>query len=333
MAVRALVVAALLLGPAIASGESRDNFEPLPFGPIRRIDKAGEAPLYGFVGKARPDGSGMVLARQVLPARNSDFSGDIRDMRVSDEPVALAQSRIVYLNKNGVTLTPGDNDSRMNRSTLVTQQTAIGAWNTSAQNWQAVVTCMKDIFKPFDVRIVDTDPGNVPHMEAVFGGTPQQVNMDANVLGVSPFTLDCSIIENSTVFTFTGAFQFSAREACEIMAQEVAHSYGLDHELLAADPMTYLEYTGNRSFKDQAASCGEDSARMCGINGSVCRMNQNSVALLTARLGVAPATAPEPEPSQLDQDVVGGCSASTGRSSALLGLALALTARRRRRRR
>jgi MYXO-CTERM domain-containing protein len=153
---------------------------------------------------------------------------------------------------------------------------------------------MRDLFAAYDLRIVDSDPGNVPHMEAVFGGNPTQVGMDANVLGVSPFTLDCSIIENSVVFTFTNAFSFTPREACEIMAQEVAHSYGLDHELLASDPMTYLEYTGNRTFKDQTASCGEDMAapRQCGINGSVCRTNQNSVQLLRDRLGIADAIAP-----------------------------------------
>jgi MYXO-CTERM domain-containing protein len=142
------------------------------------------------------------------------------------------------------------------------------------------------------VQVVDTDPGNVPHMEAVFGGSPTQVGMPTNVAGVSPFTLDCSVIENSVVFTFTGAFNFTPRQACEIMAQEVAHSYGLDHELLASDPMTYLNYNGNRAFQDQAASCGESTARVCGINGSNCRANQNSVALLKERLGIADAVAP-----------------------------------------
>jgi len=87
------------------------------------------------------------------------------------------------------------------------------------------------------------------------------------------------------VFTFTDVIPQDARTACEIMAQEVAHSYGLDHELLASDPMTYLNYNGNRSFQNQAVSCGEDTARPCGINGSTCRANQNSVSLLTERLG------------------------------------------------
>lgn len=270
------VLGAFLLVPAIASADH----------PRQLIDAAGYAPEFGFVGATRADG--RVLARQVLPASTSPQVSGVSDGAIA----AVAQSRIIYLNKNGVTLSPGNNDARTNRSTIVTQTTSIPAWNVSAANWQATVSCFRDLFARFDVQIVETDPGNVPHMEAVFGGTPGQVGMDPNVAGVSPFTLDCSVIENSVVFTFTGAFNFTPRDACEIMAQEVAHSYGLDHELLASDPMTYLQYNGNRAFQDTTASCGESTARVCGINGSQCRPNQNSVTLLTERLGISDAIAP-----------------------------------------
>jgi hypothetical protein len=272
--VRGLVIAALLLGPAVASGDDRPIYGP------------GDAPEFGFVGDMREDG--LILARQVIPAQTNPTVSNDRTAAV------VAQSRVVHLNKNGVTLTPGSNDARINRSTVVSASTAIVGWAANATTWNETVTCMRELFSRFDITIVDTDPGNVPHIEAVFGGTPQQVGLDASVAGVSPFTTDCSIIENSVVFTFTNAFSFTSREACEIMAQEVAHSYGLDHELLASDPMTYLEYTGNRSFQNTAAQCGESMAapRQCGINGNVCRANQNSVALLTERVGLADAIMP-----------------------------------------
>jgi hypothetical protein len=239
-----------------------------------------------FVGADR--GDGVIMARQVLPAATSGMPS----LEGGVLPAVLAQSRVIYMNKNGVTLTPGNNDSRTNRSTIASQSTTLAAWNVSAANWQAVMSCTRDLFARFDVQVVDTDPGNVPHIEAVFGGSPTQLGLPNNVAGVSPFTTDCSIIENSVVFTFTGAFNFTPREACEIMAQEIAHSYGLDHELLASDPMTYLNYNGNRAFQDQAAACGESTQRPCGINGSTCRPNQNSVTLLKERLGIADAVAP-----------------------------------------
>jgi hypothetical protein len=264
-----ILMGLVLLSPAVASAE-------------RALKVDGTAQLGELVG-APPDINGLVFARQVLPP-SAGTPGTVVDPNGTVVPL-LAQSKIIYLNKNGVTLTPGNNDSRTNRSSIASQTTAIPAWNTTPAVWTATVACMKDLFSAYDVSVVETDPGNVPHMEAVFGGSPTQLGMPNNVAGVSPFTTDCSIIENSIVFTFTAVLPNDARLACEIMAQEVAHSYGLDHELLAADPMTYLQYNGNRSFQNTLASCGEDVARPCGINGSTCRAKQSSVALLTERLG------------------------------------------------
>lgn len=261
---RIVAAGALVSIPALATAE------------IRSLKPAGSAASYGeFVaGPATIDD--LRFARQVLPPVDMPPPG----------ASALALSKTVYLNKNGVTLQPGTNDARTNRSSIATQTTTIAPWTVSATTWAATVTCMKDLFSAYDINIVEQDPGTtVPHIEAVFGGAPGQLGMDNNVAGVSPFTTNCGIIENSIVFTFTDVIPADARLACEIMAQEVAHSYGLDHELLASDPMTYLNYSGNRSFQNQTASCGESTARPCGIGGSTCRTNQNSVALLTERLG------------------------------------------------
>jgi MYXO-CTERM domain-containing protein len=257
-----LTTAALLLGPSLAAAEQ-----------VRTIKPSGTAAMFDIVAtEANQDD--LRFARQVLPPSSTPGTS-----------AALAQSRIIYLNKNGVTLSPGNNDARTNRSSIAQQQTTIAPWNVSATTWTATVACVRELFQPFGVTVVEADPGNVPHIEAVFGGSPGQLGMANNVAGVSPFTTDCSIIENSIVFTFTNVIPADARLACEIQAQEIAHSFGLDHELLASDPMTYLSYNGNRSFKNQAASCGESVQRPCGINGSTCRANQNSVALLTERLG------------------------------------------------
>ena len=257
-----IVLGALVLAPAVASAD--------------HAFKAPGAAQYGdFVaGPATIDN--LQFARQVLPPTSPTGDGTV---------AVLAQSKVIYLNKNGVTLTPGDNDSRTNKSSIASATTSIAPWNVSATTWTATVTCMKELFAAYDVTVTETDPGQTPHMEAVFGGSPTQLGLPNNVAGVSPFTSDCGIIENSIVFTFTNVIPQDARLACEIMAQEVAHSYGLDHELLASDPMTYLPYNGNRSFQNSTASCGEDVTRPCGINGQTCRPNQNSVALLGERLG------------------------------------------------
>jgi len=265
------------------------------------------------------------LARQVLPATHAP-AGEV------------AQSRVIYLNHTGAVLRPGINDSVANTSSIVEAQIRIPPWNTDAKTWADTVACIADLYARFDVQVVDTDPGNVPHIEAIFGGTATLVGLPANIAGVSPFATDCSIIEDSIVFEFTGAVHsITSREACEIMAQEVAHSYGLDHELLASDPMTYLSYNGDRAFQDKNVSCGEYQPRPCGIAGSACRPDQNSVQLLLERVGQAgdtPASAGDASPhhdSPAGPNFIGACS--TGRPTTLLGvvLGLGLVALRRRR--
>jgi uncharacterized protein (TIGR03382 family) len=122
------------------------------------------------------------------------------------------------------------------------------------------------------------------------------------------------------------------------MAQEVAHSFGLDHELLASDPMTYLDYAGERTFQDTMAFCGEYGGRMCGISGSVCRTKQNSVDLLMERVGPRPGGTPpgggsNSNPDDLESGVIGGCNAgsSGGGAGAVLLVTLAILSMRRRR--
>nr|MBA3821462.1 Ig-like domain-containing protein [Deltaproteobacteria bacterium] len=198
-----------------------------------------------------------------------------------------ARSRIIYLNRTGVTVSPGANDARINRSSVTKQQATVAPWTVDEPTWTATVACLQRIFARYDFTFTQTDPGNLPHIEAVFGGAPAQLGLPRGVAGVSPFSTTCAIVEHSMVFAFTDIIPKDAQRICEIQAQEIAHSYGLDHELLAADPMTYLSYSGQRAFQDQLAPCGETSARSCGVGGSVCRDKQNSHALLLERVGRA----------------------------------------------
>lgn len=232
-----------------------------------------------------------------------------------------AESRTIYLNRGGAILRPGLNDSSNDISSIVSQPTIILGWDIDDDTWSDTVACMREIYAPFDVTITEDDPGDIPHIEALFGGHPSDVGLPDDVGGVSPFTTDCAIIERSIVFTFTDVLDDDPRTVCETMAQEVAHSFGLDHEMLASDPMTYLSYLGERSFQNEMASCGEYGGRMCGINGSVCRTRQNSYALLMERLGARGEPDASQEADEPDGPAAAGCSSGRG-GSWLVGLLL-----------
>ena len=289
----------------------------------------------------RPDAHGRSFARQVLPFDAATPAGTASGVApglpgASARSSQKAQTRLIYMNRSGVTLRPGLNNSSLQTSSIVETQTRITPWEIDDDDWSATMDCMRDLFSPFDVQITDQDPGMTAHLEAVFGGHPNDVGLPDNVAGISPFTTDCSIIENSVVFTFTDVLPDDPRLMCEVMAQEIAHSYGLDHQMLASDPMSYLDYDGDRVFQDEEAFCGEFELRTCGIGGNVCRDTQNSVELLTQRLGRAgESDAGSDGQSNTTSDGPIGVGCNTGRgagaTTSMLAFALLAVVRRRRR--
>ncbi|MDX2093394.1 MAG: hypothetical protein SFX73_36455 [Kofleriaceae bacterium] len=301
-----LVVGALLVVPMWAAAET-------PVAPV--------VPAPGGLDVSPPDVNDLVFARQEVPDEPTPMAaGALR----------VAKSRVIYLNRNGITVSPGTNDARSDRTTIAKQATTFGPWTAPEDVWSKTVTCVRDMFSRWDVQITEEDPGDVAHIEAVFGGRPSQLGLTPNTAGVAPFTTSCGIIENAIVFAFTDILPDDPQMTCEIISQEIAHAYGLDHEMLPADPMTYLDYDGNRTFQDVDAACGEKAERPCGINGSTCRATQNSVALLTERLGARDGSVGEDDgtskvppgssiSSPLDEE--GGCSTGGG-ASLFAGLGL-----------
>jgi hypothetical protein len=316
-----LAFTTLTIFAPLAHASHRSQHQALkPEGTARPLEFVAASRRVGPVTDAA--GSGHALfARQVLPAQ---ATGPGR-----------ARSRIIYLNPDGVILYPGDNDSSRDISSVVAEPTLIAGWDTDYDTWAETARCVAELYAPFDVTVTDEDPGDAPHIEAVIGGSPADVGLPDNVAGVSPFAADCSIIERSIVFAFTDALPDDPRTVCEVLAQEIAHSFGLDHERLASDPMTYLDYDGERTFQDQMATCGEFSDRKCGINGTTCRQRQNSVALLRERLGPRGGGADEdaggvPDRNDTAEQGTGGCTVADGSTGSAMALAL-LGLRRRRR--
>jgi hypothetical protein len=192
----------------------------------------------------------------------------------------------IFLERHGVTLTAGVDDSTRDVSSVVQgshrERVVVPAFHGSDAAWRAFVACMRQRYAPFDVALVESRPAVRGYILVAVGGTPDLVGAHGNVTGLAPYNGDP--IEDAVVFVFSRAVHESLDVMCDTAAMETAHAYGLDHEYNCRDPMTYLPSCGPRSFQDVDASCGEQRRRRCQDGAQT----QNSYRRLLSALGPAP---------------------------------------------
>jgi len=190
----------------------------------------------------------------------------------------------LYLNNcepYGCEIQPGADDSRSGRSSLATVSSHLDAWAWNGDTWQGFVKCMTDFYAPFDITVTTDNPGGADHFELIAAGLAGQLGEDG-AAGVAPGIPCGGLTENTIAFVF--ANHTSDLDAlCWIGAQETGHMFGLDHELLADDPMTYLPPLHKSGFEAAVVPCGETEPRECACGGSV----QDSHARLLRTLGAA----------------------------------------------
>lgn len=211
----------------------------------------------------------------------------------------------IYLNRFGGSYTCGNDDSATNRSSVVCGGDGgdIGGFSGSESQWSFVRDCVSDMFAPFNVYVTDIEPTGVDYVEAVVGGVPQDAGMPNGVGGVAPFT--CGLIPNGIVYAFSDVYGNDMQGVCETVAQEVAHAFGLDHQFLCEDPMTYLGGCGDKSFQDVYAQCGEFEPRECQCTGTDGDSStQNSVQEMLQILGASDGSEPPPPPVDTELPVV-----------------------------
>ena len=211
-------------------------------------------------------------------------------------PNAAAVSHTIFLNNckpNGCNMKPGYDNATTDTSSIPDVSSTISPYSGSDANWNAIVQCVRQTYADFDVDIVTTRPTSGNYHMAIVAGTPGQVQMQNGVLGVSPFS--CGYIGNAVSYTFANVIPSDVAELCWTVAQETAHSWGLDHKYDNRDPMTYLSGgPALKRFQNEAGSCGEYSARQCSCNyAGTGSAKMNSYALVMATFGSsAPDTVP-----------------------------------------
>ena len=200
-------------------------------------------------------------------------------------------SHVLFVNRcpGGCTITPGDNDARINSSSIIGGVTRnLGEFNLGDEVFDAAIACIRDVYSPYDVQVVTEDPGDsMPHHEAIMAGDPEDVGRDPLTGGIAPAT--CDPLNNVISFSFANGLgemlsgQALVETLCWTVAQESAHSFGLpNHVYDCHDPMTYLAGCGRKYFRNRAIQCG----RFDGVEECTCNMEaQNSHARLLDTFG------------------------------------------------
>lgn len=176
-------------------------------------------------------------------------------------------SRTIYLERNSITLSPGEDDAAKGISSVLLnaggKPVRSKAWSGGDKKWKSLVACVQTMFSPFDVVVTDQRPTDANFMMAVVGGKPTDLGIkdSHHVSGLAPF--HGGVIPRAIVFAFSATSNNDMRATCETLAMEIAHAYGLDHEYLCKDVMTYLHDCGSKSFVDADAPCGESKKRTC----------------------------------------------------------------------
>ncbi len=199
------------------------------------------------------------------------------DSRVcTSEPTAT-----IFLNPDGGSYVPGPEDSATNTTSILPAPATFSATGLDATAWDTLVACVADKFAPFAVTVTDVDPGNAPHLEVLYVPAAEwtMTTLSNDVSAVSPF--NCESFP-APILIYNLAYD-DPTMMCEVSAQVLANSQGLDHAFHCPDLQSFLANCGDKSFVDEDVPCGEFEARACQCGGDT----QNSYQHLGGVFGFA----------------------------------------------
>ncbi len=236
----------------------------------------------------------LMVCVTAFPALAGANSAQPRDLAIEVDTANATSTgnsgpAILYINgcfDGGCRVSPGADNSMANTSSLIKGSAQLPAYSYGKAHFDQVVDCVREMYEPFGITVVDTDPGTIPHYETIVSGFPTTLGFPAEIGGIAPFS--CDTVPNAVSFVFPGKLGGDVRSICETVAHESAHPWGLEHTYMCEDTMTYLTGCGAKDFADYEAPCGESSARACRCGGTT----QNSYRKLVERFGAAHATPP-----------------------------------------
>ncbi len=147
----------------------------------------------------------------------------------------------------------------------------------SDADWQLLVDCVRDRYKRFNIDVVDAEPAATEkYEEVVIGGKQADINYSPLMPkgGVAFNDLGCTAAEHGVGFVFVDNMVISdegnRQWLCIAASHESGHLFGLEHEGLPTDIMSYSQDPFGKEFQDQLANCGEyeTSPTRCSCNSN-----------------------------------------------------------------
>lgn len=201
------------------------------------------------------------------------------DASMTPDATSCQPNHILYFNRSGGTYTMGAAENSANNvSTLLQQTEAIAPYVVDDTLWNAVLSCVRGHLAPYDVDVVDTDPGTAEHVEVVFVGNPDEVQPLPGTVGVSPFS--CEHITRAIVLFNANAFGTDTDLICEQALTTLGPAYGLEHAFHCPDLMSQLTGCGAKSFTDTDAQCGDFAPATCTCGGATQNSHQTLLSVL-----------------------------------------------------
>jgi len=217
----------------------------------------------------------MFLACLALGACSAeDLADQVPDAGVPDARL-LPPASIVFVNTSPTQFIPGDPaDSVTNTSGIVTETlTTTGVVGKTLGVWPEAVTCLREMLTPYNVVVVEEDPGNVDHIEIAVSNDPSDLGLSGTT-GIAPATPDCAGLQRGVAFAFD-LYGGDMKATCNNLGWLLGHTVGIDTLYHCPDVTTFLGGCGtDKSFTDNESECGEFEARECQCGGTTQNSHQ-----------------------------------------------------------